>query len=133
MVRLPTFAVDDSIIGQFLEQQAHSYEILILDLRGNRGGHLTAMQTLLGGLSSSDASTSVSHGRPRWGDAARGPRSARSRHFSDAFSSWSMPSLHPLPNNRANGTADQSRNHNWRPLFRRGYDLAISCLDSQSR
>jgi C-terminal processing protease CtpA/Prc len=53
VVRLPTFAVEDTVIEQFLGR-ARGHEVLILDLRGNKGGRLTAMQTLLGGLSSSD-------------------------------------------------------------------------------
>jgi len=53
VVRLPTFAVEDTLIEQFLGR-AHGHEVLILDLRGNKGGRLTAMQALLGGLSSSD-------------------------------------------------------------------------------
>jgi len=53
LVRLPTFAVEDTVIEQFLGR-ARGHEVLILDLRGNKGGRLTAMQTLLGGLSSSD-------------------------------------------------------------------------------
>jgi carboxyl-terminal processing protease len=62
VVRLPTFAVDDSIIKQFL-QRARGHEVLILDLRGNKGGRLTAMQTLLGGLSSSDVNIGESRER----------------------------------------------------------------------
>ena len=55
VVRLPTFAIDESAIRQVLHR-AHGYETLILDLRGNRGGAVTALQTLLGGLSATDIS-----------------------------------------------------------------------------
>ncbi len=53
VVRLPTFAIDESAIRQVLHR-AHGYETLILDLRGNRGGPVVALQTLLGGLSATD-------------------------------------------------------------------------------
>ncbi|HEY8012030.1 MAG TPA: S41 family peptidase [Rudaea sp.] len=52
-VRLPTFAIDESAIRQILHR-AHGYETLILDLRGNRGGPVVALQALLGGLSAKD-------------------------------------------------------------------------------
>jgi C-terminal processing protease CtpA/Prc len=53
VVRMPTFMVDDGPIQQFLERARH-HETLILDLRGNSGGRMAAMQTLLGGLSATD-------------------------------------------------------------------------------
>jgi len=53
VVRLPTFAIDDGLVRPLLER-ARSHETLILDLRGNGGGRLATMETLLGGLSASD-------------------------------------------------------------------------------
>ncbi len=64
VVRLPTFAVDDTVIEQFLGR-ARGHEVLILDLRGNKGGRLTAMQAVLGGLSSSDVIIGSSRERDR--------------------------------------------------------------------
>jgi carboxyl-terminal processing protease len=53
VARLPTFAVDDTVINEIL-RRSQGHEVLILDLRGNQGGRVTALQTLLGGLSPSD-------------------------------------------------------------------------------
>ena len=64
VVRLPTFVVDDTVINEFL-RRARGHEVLILDLRGNRGGRVTAMQALLGGLSSSDVKIGESKERNR--------------------------------------------------------------------
>lgn len=64
VVRLPTFAVEDTVIQQFLGR-ARGHEVLILDLRGNKGGRVTAMQALLGGLSSSDVIIGSSRERDR--------------------------------------------------------------------
>jgi len=62
LVHLPTFAVEDTVIQRFLER-ARGHEVLILDLRGNKGGRVTAMQALLGGLSSSDVIIGSSRAR----------------------------------------------------------------------
>jgi C-terminal processing protease CtpA/Prc len=53
VARLPTFAVEDTVVKEVL-RRSYGHEVLILDLRGNPGGRVTALQTLLGGLSSSD-------------------------------------------------------------------------------
>lgn len=53
VVRLPTFVVENTVIEELL-RRARGHEGLVLDLRGNQGGHVSAMQTLLGGLSASD-------------------------------------------------------------------------------
>jgi C-terminal processing protease CtpA/Prc len=64
VVRLPTFAVENTVIEQFLGR-ARGHEVLILDLRGNKGGRVSAMQALLGGLSSSDVIIGSSKERDR--------------------------------------------------------------------
>lgn len=53
VVRLPTFMVDDGLIERFVDR-ARNHETLILDLRGNSGGRMVAMLTLLGRLSATD-------------------------------------------------------------------------------
>lgn len=53
IVRLPTFAIEESAINQVLHR-ARGHETLILDLRGNRGGPVVSLQALLGGLSRTD-------------------------------------------------------------------------------
>lgn len=64
VVRMPTFEVDERVIEQFLDR-ARRFETLILDLRGNPGGRLAAMQALIGGLSRDDVTIGVSKSRDR--------------------------------------------------------------------
>ncbi len=78
VARLPTFAAEDSVIKEVL-RRSYGHEVLILDLRGNPGGRVTALQTLLGGLSSSD----VNLGETKERDHAA-PLIAKGTH-ADAF------------------------------------------------
>jgi C-terminal processing protease CtpA/Prc len=64
VARLPTFAVEDNVIEQLLSRM-RGHEVLILDLRGNKGGRVAAMQALIGGLSSSDVIIGESKERDR--------------------------------------------------------------------
>ena len=53
IVRLPSFSVPESSVRRIL-RLAHGHAILILDLRGNRGGSAEILQVLLGGLAPAD-------------------------------------------------------------------------------
>jgi carboxyl-terminal processing protease len=53
ILRLPTFSVEDGLIQSILHK-AHAREVMIIDLRGNRGGLVTALQELLGSLAAED-------------------------------------------------------------------------------
>ncbi len=64
VVRLPTFDVDDDVIKEVL-RRSQGHEVLILDLRGNAGGRVTALQALLGGLSSADVKIGETRERER--------------------------------------------------------------------
>jgi len=53
VARLPSFSTDEGSVHQVLSR-AHGREVLILDLRGNSGGAVDVLQTLLGGLFAND-------------------------------------------------------------------------------
>lgn len=64
IARVPTFTLDDDAINQ-VWQRARRYEALILDLRGNGGGALSALTALLGGLSATDVTIGMQKERDR--------------------------------------------------------------------
>jgi C-terminal processing protease CtpA/Prc len=62
IARLRTFDNDESSMREVI-RRARGHETLVLDLRGNGGGAVLALQTLLGGLSASDISIGTTRER----------------------------------------------------------------------
>jgi C-terminal processing protease CtpA/Prc len=50
---MPSFSIEEGLIRRTL-RAARNRDVLIIDLRGNRGGHVAVLQELIGSLAAND-------------------------------------------------------------------------------